>query len=313
MCTKKTSSDVYQIDTDHIIRQLEQCLIHWKRPWRSLGTPRNFLTKKPYRGINLLLLGMNEYATPDYLTYKQAQQLGVHIKKGAKRQLEDIRQMRKYVAGNQDETAKSWKNLTQQQTPPQGSKIVPLLRYYRVFNLEDTEGIDYTVPEMPEPTQDLSIDELAQAMLPVQSLTGLTIVSGGNRACYSPPQDTIYMPSIHHFHSTSAYVDTLYHELSHSTGHQNRLARIGITEAVNNRSERYAKEELIAELGSCFLMHHYGYGRKELLDNSVAYLQSWLGRLRNDKKLIVEAAAGAQKAVDYILDQVEEQPAVVPT
>ncbi|MEM6845846.1 MAG: zincin-like metallopeptidase domain-containing protein [Bacteroidota bacterium] len=307
MRTKKNSSDVYQIITDYIIRQLEQGIIPWKRPWRSVGTPRNFLTKKSYRGINLLLLGMNDYATPDYLTYKQAQQLGGHIKKGTKSQIVVFWQMRYY-----DEITKSWKNLTQQQTPPKGSKIVPLLRYYRVFNLEDTEGIDYTVPEMPEPTQDLSTDQLAQAMLPAQALTGLQVICGGNRACYSPPLDTIYMPSIHHFHCTSAYVNTLYHELSHSTGHQDRLARVGITEAVNNRSERYAKEELIAELGSCFLMHHYGYNRKELLDNSAAYLQSWLGRLHNDKKLIVEAAAGAQKAVDYILDQVEEQSAAVP-
>ena len=112
------------------------------------------------------------------------------------------------------------------------------------------------------------------------------------------------MPSVHDFHKTSGYFKTLYHELIHATGHAHRLARPGVTELIKFGSHRYSKEELIAELGSCFLMNTQGFESEEQLTDSTAYIDYWLGVLQNDKKFIVEAAAEAQKAVDYILNPV---------
>lgn len=307
MRNKKKSVDVYQIITQRIIEKLESGMIPWKKPWHSHGTPKNYLTKKPYRGINLLLLGMSCYPAPYFLTFKQAQKLGGSVKRGSISEIVVFWQMRYY-----DEQSKSWKNASQESSIPQGSKIIPMLRYYRVFNIHDIEGIDYTFPPRAELQNDLQLDDLEAGYLPVRAIPKLTLKSHCHKACYSPRMDTIFMPSITDFKTTSGYFEVLYHELTHAVGSAERLARSGITGAVNKRSERYAKEELIAELGSCFLMNHFGFQQEATLENSAAYIEFWLGRLRNDKKLIVEAAAEAQKATDYILQRIQEYKPVIP-
>ena len=295
MKTKKTSVDVYQIITDQIIAKLEQGIIPWKQPWSCIP-PTNYVTQKPYRGINHLLLGMNAVEQPYYLTFKQASELGGRIRKGAKSEIVVFWQMRYF-----DSVQKGWKSLTPGEKQP-SEGVVPLLRYYRVFNVADVEGIDFKFP-MATPVgieDDLSLDSLETGYEPLRRLPGLSLVTLCSGASYSPSKDTVYMPSYQNFLSTSVYFQTLYHEACHATGHQSRLAREGITKPVNFESERYRKEELIAELGACFLMSRKGFTITNNLDNSAAYIQSWLKNLRDDKKLIIEAAGKAQKAVDFI-------------
>ena len=307
MSTKKQSVDIYQIVTDRIIEKMEAGVIPWKQPWLTGQTPLNFLTKKPYRGINQLLLGMSLHADPHFLTFKQAQQLGGHIKKGAKSEIVVFWQMRYF-----DERSRRWKNLGKQEQRPADAKVIPLLRYYRVFSILDTEGIEYTPSQPAVMDQQGDLDDVETGYLPLRAIPEINLVTNHTGACYLPSQDDIYMPTITKFHSTAGYFGVLYHELTHATGHTSRLAREGITKKVNKHSERYAKEELIAELGSCFLMHHQGFQQEALLENSAAYIQSWLQHLRTDKKLIIEAAAQAQKALDYILEQVTVYQPPVP-
>ena len=118
-------------------------------------------------------------------------------------------------------------------------------------------------------------------------------------ACYSPLLDVVNMPRPESFDTPENYYSTLFHELTHSTGHESRLNRKGITDPVRFGSHSYSKEELIAEMGSAFLSGHCGI-EDRILDNSAAYINGWLGRLRNDPKLVVMAAAKAQKSSDYI-------------
>ena len=131
---------------------------------------------------------------------------------------------------------------------------------------------------------------------------------GGSRACYQPSNDEVHMPDRERFDSSEEYYSTLFHELVHSTGHASRLGRTGITETIVFGSRTYSKEELIAEMGATFLCGHTGI-ENAVIDNSASYLASWLGRLRNDSRLVVQAAAQSQKAVDYVLDQREEKKA----
>lgn len=291
--------DVYQIVTDQIIAKLSHGIIPWKRGY-STQAATNYATGKQYRGINALLLGMAGYQQPYFLTYKQAQALGGHVRKGAKSEIATYYQLRGY-----DPARNKWFTINNDTVVPAGSKVIPMLKYYRVFNIQDIDGIIFKLEERPTITDDLLLQDLEIGYQPLRDIPNLRLKTNYPEACYQPLLDAICMPGIHDFHKTSGYFKTLYHELIHATGHGDRLAREGITNLIAFGSHRYSKEELIAELGSCFLMTLKGFDNEEQMFNSTAYIQSWLHALKNDKKMIVEAAAEAQKAVDYILEQVE--------
>ena len=296
----KTPIDVYQIITDRITEKLSQGIIPWKRGYTT-HIPQNYATKKPYRGINALLLGMTGHRHPYFLTYKQAQALGGHVMKGATSEIAVYYQMR-YL----DPIKNKWVSASDDKPLPKNCKVIPLLKYYRVFNIEDVADLEFDSSEQPTITDDLLLDDLEIGYQPFRSVTGLQLKTNYPKACYQPRLDTVCMPSIQHYHTTSGYFKTLYHELVHATGHENRLARAGVTDLIQFGSHNYSKEELIAELGSCFLMGIKGFANDEQLTNSAAYIDSWLKKLKDDKKFIVEAAAEAQKAVDYILNPVAE-------
>lgn len=297
--------DVYQIVTDQIIDKLSQGIIPWKRGY-STQAATNYATGKQYRGINALLLGMAGYQQPYFLTYKQAQALGGHVRKGAKSEIATYYQLRGY-----DPAKNKWFPVSDDTVIPAGSKKIPMLKYYRVFNIQDIDGIIFKLEERPAITDDLLLQDLEIGYQPLRAIPDLQLKTNNPLACYDPLFDTIYMPALREFHKTSGYFKTLYHELIHATGHGNRLAREGITNLIAYGSHRYSVEELVAELGSCFLMTLNGFDNEEQMFNSTAYIQSWLHALKNDKKMIVVAATEAQKAVDYILEQVAatEQPA----
>jgi len=178
---------------------------------------------------------------------------------------------------------------------------VPFLRYYNVFHIDQCEGLQPRFAEDPKPGEHLSPDDAADQIVKgyiKRSGVKLTI-QHSDRAFYSPSSDSVTVPELAQYTSTSEYYSTLFHELTHSTGHVSRLNRL--SKEAHFGSESYSKEELIAELGAAFLVNHAGLETSSSFRNSAGYIQSWLKALKDDKRLIISAAGKADKAVELIL------------
>src|SRR6266478_978939 len=269
----------YEIVTESIIKQLESGVAPWRKPWRT-EPPANLVSKKEYRGINIFLLASQGYGSRYWITYRQAQALGGSVKKG--------QHGSKVVFWKIDEYGKENK-----ETGETGNRKSVLLRYYTVFNLEQCEGI-----KSPEPHR--VIPSIEQCETIVNCMPNRPSFEQDSRAFYQPSTDTVGMPARSAFESAEKYYSTLFHELTHSTGHPCRVGREGIMEHNPFGSEDYSKEELVAEMGAAMLCGVAGI-ESRTLDNSASYLQSWINRLRSNSRLIVSAASQAQKAADYIL------------
>ena len=270
--------DIYAAVTDRIIAQLEAGQIPWHKPWVASGQAISRSTGKPYSLLNQLLLGQSG----EYVTFKQAQQEGGHIRKGEKAQMVVF-----------------WKFIEQEDEETHEKKQVPFLRYYSVFHLSQCEGL--TAKHAPQLPNTAHADQQAETLIAdyVQR-SGVTIHhQDGDKACYHPSSDSITLPHIEQFTDTAEYYSTAFHELTHSTGHASRLNRLDKT--VFFGSDAYSKEELIAEIGAATLVQHVGLETPNSFTNSAAYIQSWLKALKNDKRLIVSAAGRAEKAVALIL------------
>lgn len=281
------SNQVYEIITERIIAELQKGVVPWHKPWKSSG-PMNLVSKRAYRGVNTWLLGVSQYASPYWLTFKQAKALGGSVR-----------------AGQKATPVVFWKPVKSKDKTSGEEKTFPLLRYYSVFNVEQCDGLEKHIPV-----------DVAKTVAPIDAAAAIvegmpdkpTIQHGGTRACYAPGSDTVTMPPRDTFDNGEFYYSTLFHELTHATGHVSRLDRKGITESAGFGSETYSKEELVAELGAAFLCAEAGIVER-LIDNSAAYINNWLGALKQDVKLVVQAAAQAQKAADYILNR---KPAEAP-
>ena len=287
--------DVYQIITDLFIEKLQQGTIPWRKPWSAYGPAANYLTRKPYRGINQLIL-KNLHLRPFYLTYNQVQKLGGKIKKGAHshpitfwqilfRLKENHRRIPEDVA----------------RTLPEDRVICSaVLKYYRVFNIDDTEGFEIKLPEVQVKSGNELILSCERIIADMPNPP--VIYHQGNEAFYYPPKDYINMPRIKFFTSSEMFYSILFHELVHASGHQKRLNRPELQEITGFGNYSYTKEELTGEIGASFLNCHAGILNPHTFEDSAAYIQGWLEKLRNDKKFIFEASTKAQKAVDYILN-----------
>ena len=272
------STKVYEIITDQIVKALEAGTVPWRKPWRTIaGMPCNFVSKRPYHGINVFLLAFSHYGSPWWLTYNQARKLGGNVRKG-----------------EHGMPIVFWKTFdSKTETDGNGKpKKCWMLRYYRVFNVEQTDGIDYPKPEMidhdPIPLCESVVDGWDDKP---------EIIHGGSRACYSDKQDRISMPEMGLFDPVAEYYSALFHEFGHATGHKNRLDRDA---SGCFGSRQYAVEELCAEMAAAMLCGFCGIESKTL-DNSASYIASWLERIKGDPKLVVTAASKAQKAADMIL------------
>jgi antirestriction protein ArdC len=275
------TSKVYDIVTDKIISALESGTPPWRKPWAA-GIPRNATTNRPYSGINALLLSMTPYSDPRWLTFKQCSAKGGKVRKGEKSTLVIFWKI-------QDVSKEEDGEITEKQ--------IPLLRYYLVFNAEQCEGLDLPALETRK------VDALAEAEAILAGMPNPPSIShdGGGKAYYRPQLDSIHLPQRNSFDSTGEYYSTLFHELTHSTGHESRLNRQTLTELVPFGSETYSKEELVAEFGASFLCAHAGI--ETTIDNSAAYIKGWLKALRNDPKLAIIAASQGQKAATHILGE----------
>ncbi|MBB5397185.1 ArdC family protein [Mucilaginibacter sp. AK015] len=284
METTSQTIDVYSIITDRIIAQLEKSVVPWRKPWAESGPPTNFLTKRPYHGINALLLNSIEYEIQSYLSWKQLKAIGGSVLKGEK-----------------GHVVVFWKRIPKartKETDPQ--KYTSLLRYYKVFNISQCSDIpDHLMPTIESQTYSpiSTCDEIIERMplCPV-------IKHSKQRAFYDPQKDYINMPKQRSFADIESYYGTMFHELIHSTGHESRLNRKEMVGTVELGSESYSIEELTAEIGACFLSSIAGICTLEI-ENSVAYINHWLEVLKKNKKLIVYASGQAQRATDFILNK----------
>ena len=278
--TSKT--DVYQLITDSIIEKLEQGVIPWKSPYLIQNqNPLNFISKKAYRGINWMLLASSNFNSPYFLTFKQIKSLGGSVKSGAKSLPVVFWKILQYPADNQEQ-----------------DKKIPLLKFSRVFNAEMIEGIVF--PTTPAMVKREEAEILLEAEKIVAGMPDPPHIGHKNQksAYYDPQADYVNMPFIQNIISDRAYYATLFHELVHATGHPSRLNR---DLSGTYGSVSYSREELIAELGACFISSHLGLDIPGV-ENAAAYIQFWISKLKGDKKLIIEAAAKAQKATAFILN-----------
>ena len=281
--------DPYQIVTDLILQQLERGVVPWRCPWRhQTGRPRNFHTGKCYQGVNVLLLGLQRFPSPYWMTFRQAQERGGSVRKGEHGSI-----VLKF--GQFEKVSRT----------PEGTEEkhqARFLKSYRVFNAVQIDGITFPQPEIgPQlaPAQRIARAEAIAAAMPLRP----EIIEGkSDRACYRPSLDIIEMPAFTVFNTPEGYYLTLFHELTHATGHESRLARPGVTASDGFGGKEYSREELVAEMGAAFLGVEAGIVRDEH-EQSAAYLKAWLDvlRLPNHRGWIVQAANQAGRAADYIL------------
>jgi antirestriction protein ArdC len=279
---------VYEVITNRIIEQLEAGTAPWHKPWRvrgKNGLPRNLVTMREYRGINVWLLLSSGFLSPYWLTYRQAQTVGGHVRMGEK-----------------GLPVVYWKFGTRE--VEDGDEVIEkpsvLCRQYTVFNIEQCEGLRL---QPAQPSDDKSRVQPIEACERVVSgwQQKPTITHGGDCASYNKVPDCIQMPERESFDSAESYYSTLFHESVHATGHPSRLNRASLTDFERFGDASYSREELVAEMGAAFLAGYCGTQNQTLV-NSAAYLANWLQVLRNDSRMIVIAGSQAQKATDLILN-----------
>ena len=285
--------DLFQIITDRIVAELEQGVIPWQKPWSSAQGAISHTTGKRYSLLNQMLLGCR---SGEFVTFKEAQREGGHIKKGEKASM--IVFWKFLDAAKRDDDG----NVVHGADGKPVMESVPFLRYYNVFHIDQCEGIKPRFAEDMMLGEQLSPDDAADQIVEdyIQRSGVKLTIQHSDRAFYSPVSDSVTVPELAQYICVAEYYITLFHELTHSTGHVSRLNRLSKEACFG--SEAYSKEELIAELGSAFLVNHVGLETQESFRNSAGYIQSWLKALKDDKRLIVSAAGKADKAVAMILE-----------
>lgn len=272
---------VYEVITRRIVELLEQGTIPWRKPWVN-GESRNLVSGKPYRGINTLILGASRYSSPFWLTFKQALAAGGCVR-----------------TGERGAPVVFWKRPEEEEGEATESGRGFILRYYTAFNVEQCDGV-----KAPEAAR-VAFEPIPECARIVAAMPKAPRIDhGGSQAFYMPSADRVQVPAPEAFTSAAAYYSTLFHELTHSTGHASRLARKGISDgALAFGSHDYSREELVAEMGAAFLCGVAGI-EAETLQESSAYLGNWIKALKGDSRLAVTAAAQAQKAADFVLGRV---------
>ena len=302
--------NIYQAVTDRIIEQLEKGVIPWRKPWKVSGVPIRFkedlaklafnrVTKLAYGALNQMLLSR----VGEYASFKQWSDLGGKIKKGAKSEIVVFWKWLDY---------KDEENVDENGNPK--IKRVPYLKHYLVFHISDVEGVEPLQleelnegEEKPEPDCFSSIEEAERILNEYQTREQMPIEYRGNEAYYAPAIDKVTLPERFKFGKDSAeFYSTAFHELTHSTGAEQRLNR-----PIRNHfgDSAYSKEELVAEIGASGMLNILNIETSASFTNSVAYIQSWISQLKNDNKLIVTASAQAEKAIKYILNGKESEVA----
>lgn len=288
--------DAYEAVTAKIIAALEGGTVPWQKPWDpTIGSPISLSSGKPYRGINVWLLGLEAqvagYSSPYWGTYKQITERGGQVRKGERSTL--------VVLWHRVETTK-----LDEATGKYEPHGYMMLRHFNVFNAEQAdpaEGQTFRLPARAERTEFDPIEEAEVIFTGYSEREGSpeVVVGHDGAAWFSPSADRVSLPARSAFDSAEGFYSTAFHEFTHSTGAKSRLNREGVTEGHPFGSGMYAAEELIAEMGSALLCGHAGIDNT--VEQSAAYIENWLGALRGDSRMVVKAAGKAQKAADLVL------------
>ncbi|MDR3258682.1 MAG: ssDNA-binding domain-containing protein [Fusobacteriaceae bacterium] len=277
---------------DKVIEELDKGKIPWQKPW-NIKMPLNAVTNRNYNGLNSIRLCFSKYSDHRWATYKQAMDNGWQVKKGEKAtRIEIWKQYDKKTKKDAD-----WveiNKLPDSEKKEYIEKHIQLVtRTYSIFNAEQIEGI----PTLGK--KEITIDY--NKIDTILNNCGCKINYGGNKAFYAPLDDDITLPLKKNFISEEDFYGTALHEVSHSTGHSNRLNR---DLSGGFKTAKYAKEELIAELSSVFIQMEKGI--KYNSQNNIAYLQSWSEVLKKDKNIFFEAVKEAEKACEMVLSYEKE-------
>ena len=291
-------ANAYEIVAQTIIKALESGdVAPWRKPWVSNGyKAKSLSSRKTYKGTNAWLLAVsamsNGYNSPWWGTYKQITELGGSVRKGEKG------------------TPVVLYKQVEKETETGDTKKFGIMRYFTVFSAEQADWEEGKAPAYETATArtEVETNEYAEQIINgyFDRNPELTFSFGGDRAYYSPKKDFVALPDRKSFASDGEFYSTFFHELGHSTGHADRLNREGIVENHYFGSELYSEEELVAELTAAFLSGETGI-LPTTVNNSTAYIQSWLKVLKNDPKMVVKAASKAQKAADLIIGTPTEE------
>lgn len=288
-------ANLYDEVTSRIIAQLEEGRVPWVQPWGKAGgsgpgLPRNALTARPYSGVNVLILwgAVIEHGWPSqsWLTFRQAQEAGGCVAKGA-HGVTVVYADRFTPEAEKERAARDGGD----------AKAVPFLKRFTVFNVAQCEGLRPGLASDPAPLPEREIVPVAEEVI---AASGVDFRIGGDRAFYVPSYDFVAVPPQPAFFEQVNYYRTCLHELTHATGHAKRLGR----NLLNSfGSKDYAREELVAEMGSAFLCAALGI---EPTVRHADYIASWLEVLREDNRAIFRAASAATKAADWLLSRHRE-------
>lgn len=287
------ANNVYEMVTDRIIEKLEQGEIPWKKSWTSNNIAVSRSSGKAYGIINQIMLDCGG----EYATFNAIKKMGGKVKKGSKaKQIIEWKMLDVAVKDSEG-------NAVLDDNGKPKTRKQPMLKFVNVFNIEnDTEGLElkYITPteynddnERMEELDRIVEDYCTRANVRVRE------EKDSNSAYYMPSCHSVTVPQLQQFTGTAEFYGTLFHELGHSTGHPTLLNR-----PMGDKfgSKGYAKEELIAELTSCAILNKVGLETEDTFENNAAYIQSWLKALKDDKTLLVNASANADKAVNLILN-----------
>ena len=264
---------VWEIVIERLLAKLEAGVAPWRQTWRD-GIAMNLVTRKPYRGLNQLLL--SGAPTPYFVTFNQAKAMRHTINKGAESYIVTL-----------------WKPIYKD-VDGESKKVGMVFRYYVVFNVADTSiKID---------EQGIAIPKIIGAEEIVDGYPDGPIVVEALNPAYNVVEDIVKMPNVNKFESSEEYYAALFHELIHSTGHKQRLARPAIAQQTYYQGDHIrSEEELVADIGASFLLNEAGIIINDVSDQTAAYCQSWLNVINKDKSILQRSIMAASKAAKYIL------------
>lgn len=294
----KSALDKFQVVTDRLIDLIEQGQKPWQKPWVSVGY-QNLISKHVYSGINPIICQIDMmafgYELPYFVTVNQCKQHDWSWRGGKATWIKKASTYLKEVEDENGEKKEQVRFSTQ---------------WYQTYNigcLDDSQAevkISHYVDKILRPLPPVGTNQDLEDLVNAQ---GATIIHGGDQACYSPSTDIIKLPEKKQFRELSGYYATAIHELSHWTGHESRLNR---EMSGGFGSEKYAFEELIAELSTSFILNEYGIEAE--VENHASYLANWLSALKGDKSFFFSAATAARKAAEFILPDAKSQEVELP-
>ena len=301
----KGSKEIREKLAQQFIAGLEKDPLTWKKQWITIGTPQNGMTGKRYRGLNALWLQgvmyLKNYKDPRFFTYKQAKDKGFQVRKGEHGEKVEFwtnYDRRKKEVISQSEAIERRRIYAERGYE---KEIILLSRTYTVFNAEQIEG----VPELNRRVRTSA--ETNKVIKNIADNMGVGVYNDGiDNAFYRPSNDTIHLPKPENFKSQDGYNAVFLHELGHATGAEHRLKR-NIQNSFG--TDEYAKEELVAEITSCFTMTELGLRDADLdeshVNNHIAYVQSWIEQLKKDQDVLFEAIKQASNATDYLTANID--------